>query len=94
MAEQMAEGGTGASVYDDCLMVTVLQKGSVLSYTIPSFPVYSADLRHVKLQYEENNGSVEVIDSFMQECGLLEHTLPAMARVEYDNDHAFLIDVI
>ena len=57
--------------------LTVLQKGRSLLYTVPSFPVFTAMLREVKLQWEDDDGDGHAFDGLMRECGLLDHSLPA-----------------
>ncbi len=57
-------------------------------YTIPSFPVFTVTLREVKLQWEDDNGDVHLFDGFMRECELLNHPLPAIARIPHSYRHA------
>ena len=71
----------------------VLQKGRSLLYTVPSFPVFTAMLREVKLQWEDDDGDGHVFDGVMRECGLLNHSLPAVARVPFGYKNAFLVEV-
>ena len=49
---------------DDYVEVTVLSTGRVLEYVVPSFPVYKATLREMKLQWEEADGTIHVFDGF------------------------------
>lgn len=73
--------------------LAVLQKGKSLPYTVPSFPVFTAMLREVKLQIEDDEGDVQVFDAFMRECELLDEPLPAIARVPDGYKNAFLVEV-
>ena len=38
--------------FEDVAILTMLSKGSEINYTVPSFPVYSAELSEVKVQWE------------------------------------------
>ena len=44
-------------------VLTVLSMGNTIHYTIPSFPVYSAELVEVKVQWEDEDGSLLVFDA-------------------------------
>ncbi len=88
----MAESGDRSDVplvvlahYND---MTVLQKGRSFQYMIPSFPVFTVTLREVKLQWEDDNGDLHLFDGFMRECELLNHPLPAIARIPHSYRHA------
>ena len=79
---------------DDYVEVTVLSTGWVLEYVVPSFPVYKATLREMKLQWEEADGTIHVFDGFARECGLIkERTTPAIAKIIFNYDKAFMIEV-
>ena len=82
----MEPDGTG--VY-----VTVLTTGDLIQYTVPSFPVFKATLREVKLQWEEECGTVHVFDAFARDCDQLDHRLPALAEVAFQYENAFIIEV-
>ena len=56
-------------------VLTVLSMGNTIHYTIPSFPVYSAELLEVKVQWEDEDGSLLVFDAFARNCDLLDHQL-------------------
>lgn len=73
--------------------VSVLRKGRPVTYTVPSFPVFTAMLQPVLLQWEDSEGDVFVFDGFMRECELMDHPLPALARVPTGQSHAFLVEV-
>ena len=47
---------------EDYVEITVLSTGGILEYIIPSFPVYKATLREVKLQWEEADGIIHVYE--------------------------------
>lgn len=74
----------------DFSMLTVLKKGRSISYIVPSFPVVTVLLCEVTMQWEDE----EVFDGFMRECELLEHPLPAIARVINGFKNAFYVEVI
>jgi len=80
----------------DFAEVMVLSTGRTFEYIAPSFPVYKATLREVKLQWEEYaTETVHVFDSFARECDLLdEHPLPAVAKILFSYDNAFMIEVL
>ena len=71
-------------------VLTILSKGNTIHYTIPSFPVYSAE---VKVQWEDEDGSLLVFDAFARNCDLLNHQLPAIAEIPFSYDNAFIIEV-
>ena len=79
---------------DDYVEVTVLSTGRVLEYVVPSFPVYKATLREMKLQWEEADGTIHVFDGFVRECGLIKEWItPAIAKIIFNYDKAFMIEV-
>ena len=79
---------------EEYVEVTVLSTGGILEYIIPSFPIYKATLQEVKLQWEEADGTIHVFDGFAKECELLDkRTTPAMARIMFNYDSAFIIEV-
>jgi len=40
-------------LYKDFCIVTILAKGNIFSYVVPSFPIFNADIMELKLQWEE-----------------------------------------
>ena len=51
-------------------------------YTVPSFPVITAMLREVKFSFGACEDSDYVsFDGYMRECSLVNHPLPAVARI-------------
>jgi len=48
---------------EDAVLVTVLTTGDLIQYTVPSFPVFKAMLREVKLQWEEESRTISVFDA-------------------------------
>ena len=73
--------------------ITVLAKGQTFLYVVPSFPVYKATLQEVKLQQDDGNGNVYMFDGFARKCDLLDHHLPAMAKIPFSYENAFIINV-
>ena len=60
--------------------IPVLRIGKSYKYTIPSFPVVSVQLRHIKYQMI-SQGTIGVFDGFMRECPSLERSYPAKAVI-------------
>jgi len=71
----------------------VLAAGGLMHYVVASFPVYSALLREVKLQWMDEDGEIHVFDGFARYCQLLDRQLPAIAKVPVFHKNAFLIEV-
>ena len=59
------------------------------------FPTqYKPVLREIKLCWEDqDDGTVHYFDGFAHDTDLLDHLLPAVARLPVSFDNAFLIDV-
>ena len=74
-------------------VLTVLSKGDTIHYIVLSFPVYSAELVEIKVQWEDEDGSLLVFDAFTRKCDLLDHQLPAIAKILFSYDNAFIIEV-
>ena len=55
--------------------------------------MYKATLQGVKLQQDVSNGNVYVFDGFARKCDLLNHLLPAMAKIPFSYENAFIISV-
>ena len=73
--------------------ITILAAGGLIHCVIPSFPVFSGMLREVKFQWEDEYGKIHVFDGFARHCNLLDDQLPAVAKVPYSYDNAFMIKV-
>ena len=41
----------------------------------------------------QEDGEIQVFDGFMRECGLLQHPLPAIAKVSHGYKNGFAINV-
>ena len=94
MAEGSAATGVGEPGPVGYTLVSILKKGKCLQYTIPSFPVFTVSLREVTMQWEDLDGSIDNFDGFMRECELLlDHELPALARLDHGYENAFPIEV-
>ena len=52
--------------------IAVLAVGSLIHYTIPSFPVFNVMLREVKFQWEDEYGKIHKFDGFAQHCNILD----------------------
>ena len=72
------------------ISLPILRIGKIYTYTIPSFPVLSVQLRHVKYQMI-SQGKIGVFE-FMRECPSLERSYPAKAVITAHPD-AFFIEV-
>jgi len=78
----------------DYICLEVLSKGDSHRYVVPSFPIFKVPLREVKFRWEGVDGTVHVFDGFTRAIiGLLDHPLPAVAKLPVSNDHGFLIEV-
>ena len=75
------------------IFVTMLTTGDLIQCTVLSFPVLKAMLREVKIQWEEESRTIQVFDTFVRDCDQLDHHLPAMAKVHFDYENAFIIKV-
>lgn len=78
---------------EDFVLITVLAKGSTINYVVPSFPVFGAKLTEVKLQWDDGGEEVMIFDGFARSCEALDHHLPAVLKVEYSYENAFIIEV-
>lgn len=77
----------------ECLTITVLAKGNTIDYVVPSFPVFSAKLTEVKLQWENCKGEMEVFDGFVRDCEALNYRLPATLEILYSFQHRLSFQV-
>jgi len=67
---------------DPVAHVSVLSKGNVIQYVIPSFPALKVNLREVKFQwYEEETKILHVFDGFACHCDKMDCDLPAIAEI-------------
>ena len=72
--------------------ITVLVKGNALLYVVPSFLVFKATLQEVKVQWEKPGRTIHVFDLFARQCELLDHPLPAVTKMMFSYENAFIID--
>ena len=77
----------------DFAEVAVLKVGNLVHYIVPSFPVIQATLREVKLQWKEEDGALHVFDAFARDCDLPNHPMPAIAKIPFSFENAFMIKV-
>ena len=77
----------------DFVYVTVLATGDEFQYIVPSFPMCKPILKEVKLQWEESNGTMHMFDGFARSTNLLHHHLPAVVKIFFSYDNAFIIEV-
>lgn len=74
--------------------ITILAKGNTFLYVVPSFLIFKATLQEVKLQWEEPGGEIQVFDGFARQCKLLDRPLPAVAKIMFSYENAFIIEVL
>lgn len=43
-----------------------------ISFHIPSFPAFTVKLRHVKYQFSDKNGMIQLYDGFIRDCPVLD----------------------
>ena len=78
----------------DFVHVTVLATGDEFQFIVFAFPVYKPIVKEVKLQWEEVNGMKYVFfDGFAYSTNLLDHHLPAAAKIFFNPNNAFIIEV-
>ena len=75
-----------------CTKIAALGKGNTFLYVVPIFPVYKAKLQ-VKFQYTDGEGNIHVFDVFARKCDQMDHSLPAIVRLTYSYENAFIINV-
>ena len=78
---------------EEVVNVVVLATGDVIQYTVPSFLVFKATLREVKLQWDDEEKTIHVFDAFARGCNLLDHHLPAIAVIRFNYKNTFIIQV-
>ena len=71
----------------------ILKVGEKLSYTIPSFPVFTVQLRYMKWQYIGDDGILHVKDGAIRDCSSLDRCYPALIMMERSCSNAFFIKV-
>ena len=77
---------------DDEIEVCFVSCKDVIEYVIPSFPVLSVRLRHMKYELKDDrSGSVMLLDGCMKDDESLRRTYPAHASIRRDYKSAFLV---
>lgn len=93
MDDLMEDADAGAKApeeeKEDCTYLAVIGKGKTFSYVVPSFPVYTAELQEAKFQYTNSKGDLQVFDAFARNCVLMNHPLPALARLQNSYKNIF-----
>ena len=90
----IAENSEGSDL--PCFDVSVVEKGSTIPYTVPSFPMCTAMLQplSVLLQWEDSPDiTLVVFNGCLSECTLLNYPLPALARVSKGGNYPCLVEV-
>lgn len=54
--------------------VPIVSVGDKFNYNVPSFPPFSAMLRHMRYQFTEEDGTVFLLDGFIRDCTMLDRT--------------------
>ena len=78
---------------EDFVALTIQAKGCTFNYVVPSFPVFNVNLTEVKLQWEDGDGEVHIFDGFARDCNEMDHPLPAVVKIYYSYENAFIIEV-
>ena len=78
---------------EEVVNMGVLATGDINQYAIPSFPVFEATLREVKLQWDDEEKIIHVPDTSAHDYNLLDHHLPAIAVICFNCKNAFIIKV-
>lgn len=73
-------------------LFTIVEAKETVCYVVPSFPVLSVNLRHVRYQIVDDDG-VEVFDGFMRQCPSIKRVFPAVVEVESGYSNAFFVEV-
>jgi len=90
--DDLVDAGTEAPE-EGCTYLAVVEKGKTFTYVVPSFPVYKAELQEIKLQYTDSKGDPQVFDGLARKCDLMDHPLPALARLPHSYENAFVVKV-
>lgn len=74
---------------DSYFQVVILELGSKIKYTVPSFPVFSACLREIKFQFLDET---KIYDGYIKDCPSLDRSYPGLLRLCFGYTNAFSID--
>ena len=95
----MAEAANNDPVCDECsqgddehLLVTILNTGRRMSYTVPSFPVITTMLCEVKYQLVNVDHDKQIYDGYIRDCPGLVRPYPSLLKVCSNYTKAFTID--
>lgn len=72
-------------------LVSILKLGRKVHYTVPSFPVFSANLMEIKFQLVDD-GDTTIFDGYIQDCPGLTRSYPALLKLCKGYTNAFLIE--
>ena len=73
---------------EPCLEICLLEVGTPLKYTVPSFPVITVNLRKMKFKVVSDPG---VYDGFIRDCSALERSYPAITVVGEGPKYCFFV---
>ena len=85
--------GTDRSDVPESIEVSLLDVGEdIVEYVIPSFPVFSANLRHIK--YMRPTGDTTVYNGFIKDnlCLMDKRYPPTVVVVENGYDNSFFVE--
>ena len=78
------------------LRVMVFSAGAVIEYTVPSFPVFTVEIREMKYQFvvDDEQESNDIYDGYLNTDGSMSMSLPspALAKVCWGYKYGFFID--
>ena len=66
---------------DEHLLVTILNTGRRMSYTVPSFPVITTMLCEVKYQLVNVDHDKQIYDGYIRDCPGLIRPYPSLLKV-------------
>ena len=72
-------------------LVTLYKLGGKLEYTVPSFPVFTAELRVAVFQFNSSKDS-RIYNGFIRDCPQLERPFPCILRFCPGRSNSFFTD--
>ena len=75
-------------------VIPVLTVGQKVSYTVPSFPAFTAVVRVMKFEvYGEDSINVETYHGLIRDCPKVDRMYPALALVRPGCPNGFFVEV-
>ena len=78
---------------DETDIIGILSVGHKFAYNAPSFPAFTAMVRPMRYQHQDEAGIVCNFDGFIRDCPALDRAYPALAAVDVGCPNAFFIEV-